>query len=259
MVIQISIPLLTRDRQITPTDDSHALDPALLSDSTPLKLGLSQDSLDSSSFPQSSSGKSKLKFTGPKSLWSAQPHDAPPASPLGSSPDHVPFPPESSKSKFLSELLSVPTHDTSPPDGSPQMVSSPEEHHSSTSYVPSDSPSTSSTSSSSWESTDYSSSSTSSLSSNLKSDESYPGSPGALSTDEYQPPTSRPTNNRPQPVPPSNPGPSTESNPPPRAKRPRPEEDENWVYFKKLFKGTFKRRFFGPGGALNAAQGYLQV
>jgi hypothetical protein len=73
--------------------------------------------------------------SGSTSSWSPQHHVSPPAGSPGPSQDHVPSPP-SSKFKYLSELMSTPTHVTPSPDVAPQIVSSPDKSHSSSSWAP---------------------------------------------------------------------------------------------------------------------------
>jgi len=230
----------------SPHDDSHALNPASPSDSRPLRLdpSLAYD-LDSNSVPQSSS----------------------------------------QKFKSLSEIMSTTTPLTPAPDSSPQIASSPDESHSSSSeswaptdahsgstnswspqhhvsppagspgedYVPSpqnlgdDLPSDSHPGSTSEEY--YSSSSSSDQSSG---EEYHPSSPDHLPTEEsYSSPSDQSSGEEYHPASTSNPGPSTEPNPPPRAKRPRPEgELDSASSLSKIFKGKFKRRLSGSGARM---------
>src|SRR5260370_38970427 len=92
----------------------------------------------------------------------------------------------SSKMKPLSELMSRPTQGAPPPDGYPQIASSPGESYS--------------------------------MSSPGSSQDRVPSPPNL--GDDFS------SDNHPLPTSPSNPGPSTELNPLPSAKRPRPEELE---------------------------------
>ena len=108
---------------------------------------------------------------GSTSSWSSL-HVSPPASSPGSSQDRVSSPLDlgnnlpsdtqslasdsttekvypTTKFKPVSELVSAPTHDTPPPDGSPKTASSSDESYSSSSRVPTDSDSGSMSSSSS--------------------------------------------------------------------------------------------------------------
>jgi hypothetical protein len=96
-------------------------------------------------------------------------------------------------SKSLSELMSTPTHDTPPPDGSPQIASSPDRSPSFSSWLQADSHSGSTSSWSSGESWE-------SWSSGSTTEESYPPSPGQI---DHPPPASPPE-----------PGPSTRPRPP---------------------------------------------
>ena len=188
-------------------------------------------------------------------------HVPPPASSPGFPQDDDVYPP-TSKFKTLSEIMSMLPHDSPPPDGSPQIPSSPDDSRSWTSWEPSDSYSGST---SSWSSEHDVS--TASSAGSPQDHVAFPPSselepPSELmSTDTHDthPPPPGPTNNRPPPASesPSDPGPSKESNPPPSAKRPRPDEPEPWSSLSKLFKGKFKRRF-SDSGASNAAQGDLQ-
>ncbi len=99
----------------------------------------------------------------------------------------------------------------------------------------------------------------------LATGQSHLISPDQLVTSEPHPPTLStvggpspipgPTDNRPQPASPSNPGPSTERNPPSPGTL-YLEEHEIWGSLGDILKGKFKRRFSGSG-SLNAAQGGL--
>ena len=189
----------------------------------------------------------------------------------------------SSSGSFFSGLSQTPAHDTLP-GGSPQMASSPDsggshqlsslpQHH-----LPSDG---------------YSMSSVSTTESpvQLPTGESHPPTLGPI---DNHPPSASPSNldssTGPHPLPSSElpnedhamtvskklstspdpdethplslgpnhpPGPGPTDNPPPSLKRPHPEDHESWDSLSKIFKGKFKRRFFGSG-ALNAAQGEFQ-
>ena len=140
----------------------------------------------------------------------------------------------------------VPTHDPPLPDNSPQTPSSSEDSLSSNSWQPTDSHSgsTGSDSSSSY-ATDAS---TSPSPPQLEHDVSSPASPPGFSKGTLP---LGPTDDRP-------PTSLSESDPPPSAKRPRPEENKLWDSVSKIFKSRIKRRFSGPG-ALNASQRDLQV
>jgi hypothetical protein len=190
--------------------------------------------------------------SGSTSSWSSQ-HDIPPASSPGLSQDHVPYPP-SSKFNSLSKLKSMPTHDTPPPDGSPQIASSPDDSYSSQSWVPTDSHSGSTSSWSSQHDIPPVSSPQDRVPFPPSSNLEPPSKLMSIHTPDTHPPPG-PTDNRP-PASPSDPGPSKEPNPPPSAKRPRPDGPD-WSPLRKIFKGKFKRRF-SDSGALNAAQGDLQ-
>ena len=137
------------------TDDSHALNPALVtvSDSRPLRA----DNLGSRPFPELTVPKSKSL----SELMMTPTHATPPpdgspqiasssdesysssswvptdshsdSTSSWSSQDHVPSPPSSEYESF-SELTAAPSPDTPRPDGSLQMASSPDESHSSSSW-----------------------------------------------------------------------------------------------------------------------------
>jgi hypothetical protein len=185
--------------------------------------------------------------SGSTNSWSSQHYVSPPASSPGPSQDHVPSLP-SSKFKSISELMSTTTRVTLPPDGSPQITSSPDESYSASSPGPSQDhvPSPPNLG-------DHSPSDSHSLTTT----EYFLGSPDQSSTGKSHPPIPGPTDNHPPPASSSNPGPSMEPNPPPSAKRPRPEEHDFWSFLSKLPKGKFKRRFSGTGGL--AGPGYLQL
>ncbi|KAI0272018.1 hypothetical protein BGY98DRAFT_180955 [Russula aff. rugulosa BPL654] len=267
----------------SPHDGSHALNPAFLSDSHPWRLGPPHDYSDSSSLSSFSlqfkslsdselmsppthealppNGPLQIPSSPDDSHSSSTSHVSPPASSLGLPQDDDVYPP-TNKFKPLSEILSMPTHDTPPPDGSPQTPSSPENSYSSSSWAQTDSHSGST---SSW-SSDYDVSTASSAGSPQdhvpfppSSELEPPSELMSTDTHETHPPPPGPTNNRPAPASesPSDPGPSKEPNPPPSAKRPRPDEPESWSSLSKIFKGKFKRRF-SDSVALNAAQGDLQ-
>jgi hypothetical protein len=173
---------------MTLTDDSHALNAASSSNPRPLRPGPSDDDVDINFNSQS----------------------------------------KSQKFKSLAKLISTTPRIELPPVGSPQIASSPDESHPSSSSAPTDGDS---------------------LPSGTTTEEhglSSPDQSSDSSTEEYHPSSSDQS---------SNAGPST--NPPPRAKRPRPEENEAESFLSKIVKGKgkFKRRFSGSGAA---AQGDLQ-
>ena len=133
----------------SPEPSNSASNPASLSESTPLKQGPSHDDIDLNFNPQSSSQGFKSLSEPMSTTTRVTP--PPDGSPqIASSPDSN-FNPQSKSQPFksLSELMSTPTHDIAPPDGSPQIASSPDEFYSSSSWVPTDSHS-GSTSSESW-------------------------------------------------------------------------------------------------------------
>jgi hypothetical protein len=153
--------------------------------------------------------------------------------------------------------MSTTTRFTLPQDGSPQISSSSDDSHSSSSesWASTDSGSTSS-----WPPQRHVSPLASSLEQSSTDDSEYhPSSQDQSSTDESHPPTPGSTDSQPLPASPSNSGSSTEPNPPPSAKRPRPEEDELGSSLTKILKGKFKfKRRFSGSGASNAAQGDMQ-
>jgi hypothetical protein len=187
--------------------------------------------------------------------------------------------------------MSTTTLFTPPQEGSPQIPSSPDDSHSSSSWAATDS---GSMSSESWSpqrhvpppasspgssqdhvppplnlGDDFPSDSSHSWSTGSTIEEYYssaleqPSTDGShassldqSSSEESHPLTPGSADNQPPPASSSNSGSSAQPNPPPRAKRPRPE-DEPWGFLTKIVKGKFKPRFSGSG-ALNAAQGDMQ-
>jgi hypothetical protein len=215
---------------MTLTDDSHALNAASSSNPRPLRPGPSDDDVDINFNLQS----------------------------------------KSQNFKSLAKLISTTPRIELPPVGSPQIASSPDESHPSSSSAPTDGdslPSGTTTEEHGLSSPDQSSDSSTEeyhpSSSGTTTEEhglSSPDQSSDSSTEEYHPSSSGSTTDSEEYYPSSsdqssNAGPST--NPPPRAKRPRPEENEAESFLSKIVKGKgkFKRRFSGSGAA---AQGDLQ-
>ncbi len=177
-------------------------------------------------------------------------HPAPPIDPYANNPPSPsPAPGPGSTSPLPtshSSVVSTPTHDTPPPDGSPQIASSPDRSPSFSSWLPADSHSDSMSSwSSGW--------SWSSLSS---PDENNPSSPDQLSTDESHP-SSPGRIDHPPPAPPSKPRLSTR----PRLLPGAELSDEESVKKAAMILIAMSRQGFRPrtygSGAVDAAKGEL--
>ena len=262
-------------RQITLTDDSHALNQASPFDSRPFNPGPSHD-FDSHSFPQFAGGSSKGGTTGsPIELSSDESNPSSPDHPLSPGPQHggsdvdsSPGSPRPIKYKSLAEILSTTAgvHDSSPSQSSSSWNSEPLPEVAPSRSGPSERPPQPSVSrparlpgssqgrvpsrpnqegklpsdTQSFSSGETSEESYSGPLEQSSTEESNPSSPGQSSTDE------------------SNPGSPTEQNPPPSTSRKRPPPDDpesgsSLSKISKIFKGKLKRRFSGSG-ALNATR-----